>query len=55
MDEEGNCRICYEKCNWIVYKNVKYFIKYVIKFVKKIYVEMKERYEGVLERKFMYE
>lgn len=55
MDEEGNCRICHEKCNWTVHKNAKYFIKYVTKPVKKTYAEMKERYEGALERKLTHE
>lgn len=48
MDKEGNCRICFEKCIWLEYKNICYIFKYVIEKVIKIYVGMKERYEKVI-------
>lgn len=47
MDMEGNCKICFEKCIWLKYKQVSYIFKYVIEKVIKIDVEMKKRYEVV--------
>lgn len=41
MDKFGNCRICFGKCIWLVYKNILYIFKYVIEIVMEIYVEMK--------------
>lgn len=55
MDKEGNCRICPENCNWSQHKNAKYFIKYVTETVTKTYAEMKERYEGALNKKLTHE
>lgn len=41
----GRCRICFGKCIWSVHKNTPYVIKYSTEKVKKIYTEMKQKYE----------
>lgn len=51
----GMCRICIGKCIWLDYKNMLYIFKYLVEKVKKMYVEMKEKYEKVKGLKMMYE
>lgn len=55
MNEEGNCKICFKKCVWLDYKNLRYFFKCVIKIVIKINDKMEKKYEEVLQKMFIYE
>lgn len=55
MNEVGNCKICFYKCVWLDYKNVKFCFKYVIEIIIKIYIEMKKIYEEGLEKNVLYE
>lgn len=43
----GFCIVCIQKCIWFNYRSLCYILKYIIKRVKKIYKEMKEKYEKV--------
>lgn len=53
--KDGFCIVCIKKCKWIEYKNVCYKFVYVIEKVKKIYIEMKQKYEEVKGFKLIYE
>lgn len=51
---DGLCRICIGRCIWLEYKNMLYIFRYLVEKVKKMYVEMKEKYEKVKGLKMMY-
>ncbi|XP_078251053.1 uncharacterized protein LOC144590064 [Rhinoraja longicauda] len=45
MDDEGNCKVCPNKCIWNVHFNQKYKFEYERKTEKRTYSELKEKYE----------
>lgn len=55
MNEVGKCKMCFDKCVWLEYKNLKFCFKNVIEIVIKIYIEMKIIYEECLKENVLYE
>lgn len=55
MLSSGFCKICIGKCIWFDYKKIFYLFKYFVEKVKKIYIEMKQKYEQVKGLILMYE
>lgn len=49
------CIVCIKKCIWFDYKNMCYIFRYNIEKVKKIYIEMKKKYEKVKGFKMIYQ
>lgn len=51
----GFCIVCSEKCEWIKYKNIFFIYLFLVEKVKKIYIDMKKKYEEVNGLKLIYE
>lgn len=49
--KDGYCTVCSQKCFWNVHRNAGYKFDYVVKKVKKTYIEMKQKYEKALGSK----
>lgn len=52
--KDGYCTVCSKKCFWNEHKNAGYKFDYVVKKVRKTYIEMKQKYEKALESKLTY-